>query len=279
MSMTNKLLRSGLGWAMPWVRRRTHVYGVGMAKSGTHSIAGLFRPTYRSMHEPEARRFLRLLIGRADGTVADDELRSYVERKGRRLRLEVDSSSLNGAVANLLVQTHPAAHFVLTVRNPSDWLSSITRHSSNRSANDEWKRWREVRFGDAEARREDEPLVHSGLFPLDGYLRGWSRHYEGVLDAVPPDRLLVLPTEEIGSRLNELSRFVGVETSTLNPNGAHLFAATGAPSLVQDLEPDYVAERLSALCARTLQRLQSQTKPAPMMRGVGEAEGGEGIVG
>ena len=47
---------------------------------------------------------------------------------------------------------------------------------------------------------EDQLLKEMGFYALDCYLAHWTRHNAGVLDRVPPERLLVVRTDQIGQR-------------------------------------------------------------------------------
>ena len=75
--------------------RKAHLYCVGTAKSGTHSIAAIFRDRLRSDHEPENQEVIRAILDLAAGRLDDEALRRYVLERDRRLWLEVDSSQLN----------------------------------------------------------------------------------------------------------------------------------------------------------------------------------------
>ena len=99
------------------------LFCVGDEKTGTHSVAGLFRG-YRAEHEPEAHDLRPLVEARLRGETVDDDIEAYVADKERRLHLEVDSSFLNGEIIDLLVRRYPDARYVLTLREPRSWLDS-----------------------------------------------------------------------------------------------------------------------------------------------------------
>jgi hypothetical protein len=64
---------------------------------------------------------------------------------------------------------------------------------------------------------------------LAGYFKYWGHHNSRVLELVPRDRLLVVRTDEIARRLDEIASFVGVPIDTLSPAGAHAFASKRQP--------------------------------------------------
>ncbi len=243
--------------------RRLHLYGVGMAKSGTHSVAAVFQPAYRSVHEPDANRLISLLYGALTGTVEASEIDSFILRRSRH-RLEVDSSSLNGHIVDRLAALHPRARFVLTVREPHSWLRSLMSHTLARGRpSQEWVLWRHARFGGTAYSRHDEPLRVRGLFPLDGYLRSWTRHNLTVLEQVPPERLLVLRTTEITEGLPRLAQFAKIGVGTLSARNAHSFQGRASEDVLAALDQSYLSDRVKANCGEAwttlscLSRLES----------------------
>lgn len=231
--------------------RKMELIGVGAAKTGTHSVAAIFG-RYRADHEREAARLIDLIcesgmLGELSPRTAD-----YLRWRDRRLRLEVDSSQLNGPVAGLLAELRPKARFVLTVRHPRSWIESLINDSLRREITPKWHRWRELRFGGMPYRSEDAPLESHGLYPLAGYLRYWSWHNRTVREAVPADRLLVVPTEKLSESLDELAEFVGVDPATLNHRQSRQFVGDEDFGVLSDLGEEYVAKSIDEWCGEEL---------------------------
>src|SRR4051794_31876170 len=88
---------------VPGRPRRFHAYCVGMAKSGTHSIAGLFAKNYRTAHEPEDGLLVDALLAASRKAVDAAGLARLLRARDRRLRLEMDSSALNYFFLDLLL--------------------------------------------------------------------------------------------------------------------------------------------------------------------------------
>lgn len=237
--------------------RRLRLYGVGMGKTGTHSLAALFERDYRSAHEAEAKELMEWLFDLWAGACSQPELRTYLVKRDARLDLEVDASLVNGEVVADLVQLFPDGRFVLTVREPRAWLDSIANHSLAHETPDHWVRWRDLRFRDADLTHPPEEAAwrERGLYTLDGYLGSWARHNRMVLDAVPPERLLAIRTEDLGRRLNDLADFARVPVETLDAERTHSFPAAGLFMALADLDPDYVDERISYHCSSLWQEL------------------------
>ena len=68
--------------------RRVQLFTVGPGKSGSNSLANLFRVNYRSGHEAEARHALELLIRYRSSEASDEEVRDYLVARDRRQQLE-----------------------------------------------------------------------------------------------------------------------------------------------------------------------------------------------
>jgi len=232
----------------PPPERRFHAFCVGVSKSGTHSIAGVFAGNYRAQHEPESARLLPLLTPLVSNAAPGPRLRLYLRSKDRRLGLEMESSHPLGLVAPLLASMYPDAKFVLTMRHPLGWVDSQINHELARAVTDVWRDWRRARFGTTEYLPEDEPLRERGLFPLAGYLRFWELHNRRVIEGVPPERLLLIPTEQIGEHSEALAAFVGVSPDSLDTTRSTTFPAAARFGIVASLDPAYVEDTLHRCC-------------------------------
>ena len=126
--------------------RKTHIYGVGTAKSGTHSIAAMFDDRLHTAHEAESEELIDIILAATDGHVGDVKLDRYLLERDRRLRLDIDSSQLNVYVLGRLVVLFPSAKFILTIRNPYSWLDSFINHQLALGASERWMRLRDYRF-------------------------------------------------------------------------------------------------------------------------------------
>jgi hypothetical protein len=237
--------------------RRFRLFGVGLAKSGTHSLAGVFARDYRSAHEPEAKAQVELTCDALEGRAgAADALRAYLREREDRLRLEVNAAGWNGLVVEELVALAPDTRFVLTVREPRSWLDSLVNHLKVGQAPEHFVRLRSLLYDTGQPHPPEEAvLAEHGFFPLDGYLGDWARRHHRVLDAVPAERLLVLRTEEIGPRLADLAAFVDVAVETLDDTQAHGFKARAKFGLLDEIDQDHLQSRIDELCGPVLARL------------------------
>jgi hypothetical protein len=237
--------------------RQFELYGIGLPKSGTHSIASMFAPTFRTRHEADSRALIDMIIEVTAGRRSPREVRTYLARRRRRLNLEVDASQLNAHVLEHLVSLSDSARFVLTVRDPYSWLDSFLNHSVARDLSPAWVAFRDLRFGGPGLRHgpQERILEHHGLYTLDGYLRYWRWHVERSLDIVPPDRLLVVRTNELSRRSTEIARFAGLTDFTPEPDRTHTYRAAGRFGVLDSIEPHYLHDKVSTLCGDLMSTL------------------------
>jgi hypothetical protein len=237
--------------ALPIGDRRTHIYGVGLPKSGTGSLAQLFS-NYRSFHEPENRDFIANLNLYLRDCLSQEHMRRLLQERDRKFQPEVESSHFYVYVVDLLVAMHPRAKFILTIREPLSWLRSFINDTygfDNGDRSSVWNAYRDLRMRTAESHPPQEAiLADAGLYSLEGYFSYWRMHIERVIDAVPPERLFVLPTSEISYRLQAIADFAGVPASSLRCELSHSHKATRELSFVEALDPIYLAQRCIEIC-------------------------------
>ncbi|MCA9739567.1 MAG: hypothetical protein KC645_18215 [Gemmatimonadetes bacterium] len=242
---------------LPWTRRRRfHAYCVGTPKSGTHSMAALFQAGFRASHEPESAWLIERIMERGEHRPSPSELRRALRRRDRLLRLELDSSQLNYFILDDLLDLFPKARFILTLRECLSWLDSYLNDCLARPASERWHRFRAFRFAaDSGVHPPEEvALARRGLFTLEAYLRYWTRHNEHVLRAVPPGRLLVVPTREIGTRIPEIAGFLHIDPAQLDPDRSHAYHAQAHHDVLDEIPTGYLADVVTRTCGDLMQR-------------------------
>lgn len=235
--------------------RRMHVFCAGTGKSGTTSLAAMFADTATSAHEPDARRLLRNILRYRDKEMSPRQWQRFVLTRDRELWLEVDSSQLNSYLLNVLVPAFPAAKFILTIRDCYSWLDSQINHQlSEENLPQLWARLRDVHFRADELTHPDQekPLKDRGLFTLDGYFSHWAQHNQTVLDTVPPDRLLVVRTNEISAQAGAIAQFVGAPLS--EEGKTHFFKARAKHNVLSEIDPDYLQRKADQYCRPIMDR-------------------------
>lgn len=234
--------------------RRFQAYGLGMVKSGTHSMAEIFKPHYRSAHEPEAADLIDLILEVDEGTRDPKDLAHYVRKVDKRWHLEFNSSQLNYYFIDLLVEEFPDAKFIHTWREPYSWLDSMINQQLARGCSESTKQHRDFRFGTRTGHpRQEKPLAELlGLYTLAGYWSYWSRHNQKILDSVPFERLLVIDTHEISAAIPRIAQFLDIPSGTLNVTASHAYKAKKHYHVLSTIDQNYLSETLEEHCGNLL---------------------------
>ncbi len=240
--------------------RRIQAYCVGAPRSGTVSIADQFKGQFRVGHEPESRFLTWKILAYRSGKTNPARMRRYLEKRDRRLGLELDSSYLNAEIAALLVESFPAARFILTVRDCLSWTESIVNFLINKP--EFLHRKRHIRrhmglcFGTPPYTYSPHEAVLEarGLHPLRSYLTYWTAHNQRILDAVPAERLIVVKTREIGQSSRRLEDFLALPAGTLR-SAVHSNSAKARHGILDQIDPGYLRASAEACCGALMARL------------------------
>lgn len=232
--------------------RRCHVIGVGIAKSGTRSLAGLFSQ-YHCAHEFEAESAIQRIAAQKE-TLTTEWLRARDQRSGF---LECDSSQLHFWYLAEMVRTFPEARFVLTIREPRAWLDSLINHRLARGLPPGWAPLEDLRFGPPSENWAGPEHVLSlyGRPALDGMLAFWSKHHQTVLETVPQERLLVQRVEQMSAQSARIAHFAGVPPETLTPASAHLNPGRAHFDLLRRLPAGLLESKVDQHCARLWEQM------------------------
>jgi hypothetical protein len=178
-----------------------------------------------------------------------------LRRRNWRFQLDVDSAPFLNPLTPALVELFDDARFVLVLRDCFSWLDSEL----------EWERahpsadlplfapYRDTLFpySDDEFTVDDGFLQHEGLRPVAAYLRAWGERNEEVLRVVPPDRLLVVRTEDLDHSAARLAQFVGVPEESVVT--AHANQKLDRSGLVSRVRRDAIVECAREHCAGVME--------------------------
>ena len=213
--------------------------------------------SYRAAHEIEGMRMralaAKVMTGQLDAS--SSRVRAELRRRSIRYHLEVDVAGHMASFAGTLARMYDDAVFVLPIRDCFSWLDSAVeqllqfdRAGRTRDAFYEAKYLRHCDvFTSHEAVLED-----AGLIPIAAWLQGWADSNERVLGSVPPERLLVVRTEDLDDSVEALARFADVPAPTLRPVHANRNAARSG--LLADVSPDFVLEQAQEHCGSLMER-------------------------
>ncbi len=237
--------------------RACRVYCVGAPKTGTHSIERIFR-SFRAMHEPGYHEFADLLERRLEGSVTDHELQRVFKRRDWALWLELESSHPLAWFSDILRDLSSNARFILTVRDCYSWLDSIINQHINYTWGEKSTKLRDLYFGGL-SEYKFQMLDEMGVYPIRQYLSYWARHNDFVLSEIPEDRLLIIPTQEIKSRVSQIAEFVGLNVSDLDTENTHSYRAPEKHHVLEKL--DYqIRSEIEEICGPVIDRLYAYGK-------------------
>ena len=257
--------------AAPWVAtmptRRFHLVYVGLPRSGVVSLFNLFR-NFRAANEYAEAETVRALVNQRKGIMSPDALRDYLARRDRESALEVDAASFLHLAADMLVGLSDETRFVLPVRAPDAWFESyigellrvLERLGKRGKAPPTWQRdYGEMLLGRFDWEEIATPQARRACLPdmARRFLTHWARATEKMLDTLPPERTLVLRTEDLGPKRDHLAAFVEQSADALTGT-AHSNASPPGPSPLAGLPEGWLAPVAAEICgavhARALER-------------------------
>jgi len=243
-------------------QRKSQLYCVGAAKTGTHSIDSMFNDTIRSSHEADSAEVIEKVLDLSTDRIHEKELVSFIRERDKRLCLDVDSSQLNFFLLDYLVEEFPKALFLLTIRDCYSWLHSFINHSLHRNAGEHWIKIRDYRFRSNELSHppEEYPLKAKGLYTLDGYLSYWASHNQKVLTSIPEDRLMIVKTNEITERAYKIAEFAGLPKNSIQLTHSHSFHNLAQHSVLQEIQEDYLQAKFEEHCGALMEQYFPEIK-------------------
>ena len=228
-------------------RTDTRIFGVGAAKTGTHSIGEMFSDHIETAHEADAEELIRLHLER-EITGHDAAIRRYLWLRDRKRHLKIDSSQVNIYLIDDLERLFPGSLYVMTVRHPLLWLRSMMNDSLRREISDTWHNFRDYRFGSKASAIEEQPLGARGLYSLEGYLGYWKNSIERVDSKIAPERLLVIKTNEISAQVTKIADFCGIAQNHVAPERTKSFANPLFFGVLRELDPEYLIQKTETIC-------------------------------
>jgi len=98
---------------------------------------------------------------------------------------------------------------------------------------------------------EEEALEQYGLHSLDGYLTYWAFHNKSVLDQIPASQRLLVQTKNISKETDRIAQFE-----------SHANTAPRKNEILEDIDEEYVSEKINYHCRSVLDRLSNETSIA-----------------
>jgi hypothetical protein len=235
--------------------RSFRVYNVGIAKTGTQSVAGIFS-NYRTLHEYLFPDTVEAVGRRASGQMSESQFREFLHWRDGVARLDVDSSSYNSFYVDRLAEEFVDAKFIFVIRDCWSWLDSMLNMAVRLGPHmPGWmvEHCRTI-LGPCFSGDDEEQLSERLPALVDGGLSYWARANQFVVDALPSERSIVLRTGELSESLPRLAAFVGVPVESLRADLSHVHRAEQRYNLLQAVDPRVLEKHYAADCGQLMER-------------------------
>jgi hypothetical protein len=243
--------------------RRTRVYGVGMAKSGTHSLCAMFSKNVHAGHEVQSLELIDKILDWRNGRISEMEMTAWLLARDHELALEVNSAAQNSWIMDILLREFPDARFVLTIRDCYSWLNShINQRLRFPNVDSRWATLRELRLGPKARVYEsgEEVLKEKDLYSLEAHFSHWTMHNARVLSEVPAGRLLVVRTDQIGHRALEIAGFAGLPSYAVRPHRTHEYKNPVKQEIIRQIDRDFLERKVEQHCRPLMTRFFPEIK-------------------
>ncbi len=239
--------------------RRFHAYCAGTGLSGTHSIAGMLSSGFCSEHEPNKEELMSMVLGLQQGSLSRRDFNARVVAMEERGQLEMNASFLNNWLVDLLAAKYPQAKFILTIRDCYSWLNSmlydayITPH--NTGEGEGLKPRGILKPGGMYGFIKQDSVFYEGQAAhVDGLLAYWANVNNRILAAVPGSRLLVVRTNEISRKGEDIADFLGISVSDLDATKMHLGKSNRSFNILSKLDRKELDAKIDARCKDLMDR-------------------------
>jgi len=204
------------------------IYNLGIEKTGTTSIAGIFG-NYNSVHEYSFSETIHKIYDWKNNIINRNDFVDYINNREERRKLPVvDSSSFNHYYADILLEKFSDAKFILTIRNIESWFASDINMIYNYYAGfqNSWrKKYFNIRtdskyniFPKLSKKSEIKNHLTQILLNTD-MIKDFLRYYYDsnlkIVNLIPSNKLLIINTNNISSSMKEISSFCEIPESEL----------------------------------------------------------------
>jgi transcriptional regulator with XRE-family HTH domain len=227
--------------------RRFHAYNVGLIRTGTTSIAGIFNK-YRSGHEMFADSTTKTVNEYNKQMISKESLRQFIRERDIQLFLEMDSSHIHRLYLDILAEEFPSSKFIFTIRDCYSWLDALINWILNHRFGKECKESKTL-FGlnDFCCLNENDMRCNIHVY-LKGFLSFWASSNNNILQRLPQDRSLVIRTHEIPGKINDISHFLGISPETLDRDQTHKFKAHRKFNMLHRINYEYLKNSCKEYC-------------------------------
>lgn len=238
------------------------MFGVGMAKTGTHSIAEMLGEDRYGFHEKNSARTLPLIISYINGKSTIQQLSRWLKFRDIHLYPILDVAHYYGAIVDELAHNiFPDAKFIVTIRDCYSCVQSQLNQIIKRwSWKDGWEsdcdyfvRYYRELYGYSREWSyppQEEILADAEVPPLDRMFRHWGERNRKLLEAIPSDRRLVIRTRELSQSIDRIERFTGVPSGYLRRERSHSFKRPRTfIDVFEEVPPEHIEKVAQRYCS------------------------------
>lgn len=237
------------------VSRRFQAYCLGLPKTGTVSIKGIFG-NYRSAHEFRQWDTHDMVIRFRQGHASRAQFLSFIQDRDVTGQLEMDAAHFNRHYVDMLAEEFPEARFICLIRDCYSWVDSLINYFTEpereaiRSKELDNGLPFDLPRGDCEAKRE---LIRNFERYVDGPLSHWAAETRATLERLPADRSLVIRTHEIAQNVDALADLVGVPPDSLLRQNTHLNKADYHTRILSRCDRGLLREKCAQHCGELME--------------------------
>ena len=232
--------------------RRFHAYVVGLPKTGTVSLAGVFG-NYRSLHEFHQRETHQMIIELNQGRVSKEEFSQFIRKRDFLAGfLEMDAAHFNRHYIDLLAEEFPKAKFLCLIRDCYSWVNSCINFYTHPEK--EAMQVSELPNGmpfdlPMGSNSQKEELIKNFHKYIDVPLTFWTTEYKKILEKLPPGRSMIIKTNEISGKLDEIARLLNVSYNSLITEQSHLNKAEYGVDILRSLDKGFLEAKFKEHCS------------------------------
>lgn len=240
--------------------RRFHCYCIGAAKTGTTSISSMFKAHFDSAHEPAISETNHQIINYLKNEMTDEEVQSFIEKRDRKLNLEMESTHSLIYIAKEITDLFPDAKYLITVREPLSWIRSrINFHFKKHPP--EWEEYRQYFWMDKTRGYDPEEAVLEAnqLASLDAYLSQYNEHYLLAKQHLPEAASLYIRTDNLSREAGEIARFLNINARHINTS--HANSEPEKASFIEGIDEHYLTRKVWGHCENLIREYFPERVP------------------
>jgi hypothetical protein len=237
--------------------RKFQAYCIGVPRTGTSSISGLFHDYYRSGHEVDSEDVLEYALDYREGKIGLKELERFVLERDERLYFEMDSSTHNYYLVPVLIRLFPDAKFLIPVRNIISWADSYLDYGINNRQgagtnviSPQRTRMNKYRYADLYEKYSvwDKKLEEYAMPSMEAHLLFYKKHYEKLFELIPENRRILYETRKLDQNIPRICTFLGINPSTLNLTKNRLNTRRKRHHMFANVDALFLKEKVEQYC-------------------------------